>query len=99
MIRVASPAELRLGDAVIVVFSDRDDYQRPGRKGDTTGHGVYLSVADPVQVDVAYRRALEAGGTGIWEPGSTRWGNYRCRVIDPEGIEWTLGTYRPGQHA
>lgn len=32
-------AELRLGDAVIVVFSDRDGYQRPPRKGDTIGFG------------------------------------------------------------
>ncbi|WP_028921536.1 VOC family protein [Pseudonocardia acaciae] len=89
-------AELRVGDAAIVVFSDHDGYRRPPLRGETTGHGYYLNVADPTQVDAAYPRALDSGGTGVWEPGSNQWGNYRCRVIDPEGIEWTLGTYRPG---
>ncbi len=30
------------------------------------------------------------------EPGLTEWGNYRIRVADPEGYEWTFGTHRPG---
>lgn len=33
-------AELRRRDAVVMVFSDRDRYQRPPRKGDTSGIGV-----------------------------------------------------------
>jgi uncharacterized glyoxalase superfamily protein PhnB len=90
-------AELRSGDAVIVVFSDRDGYERPPRKGDTAGFGAYLSVAEEADVDTAHIRALDAGATGIWEPSSTEWGNYRCRVLDPEGFEWTVGTHRPGE--
>jgi uncharacterized glyoxalase superfamily protein PhnB len=90
-------AELRLGDAAIVVFSDRDGYERPPRKGDTTGFGAYLTVPGPAEVDAVHARALDAGATGIWEPGSTEWGNYRCRVLDPEGFEWTFGTHRPGE--
>ena len=89
-------AELRLGDAAIVVFSDRDGYERPPRKGDTVGFGAYLSVAGEAEVDAVHARALDAGATGIWEPGGTEWGNYRCRVLDPEGFEWTFGTHRPG---
>jgi hypothetical protein len=23
--------------------------------------------------------------------------NYRCRVLDPEGFEWTFGTHWPGE--
>ena len=80
-------AELRLGDAVIIVFSDRDGYERPPRKGDTVGYGTYLSVADPAEVDAVHARALAAGAIGVWEPGTTEWGNYRCRVVDPEGFE------------
>ena len=90
-------AELRRGDAAIIVFSDRDGYERPPRKGDTTGFGAYVSVADTADVDAGYARALAAGATGIWEPAETEWGNYRCRVADPEGFEWTFGTYRPGE--
>jgi uncharacterized glyoxalase superfamily protein PhnB len=90
-------AELRRGDAVILVFSDRDGYERPPRKGDTSGFGAYLSVAEDAEVDAAHIRALDAGATGIWEPSSTEWGSYRCRVLDPEGFEWTVGTHRPGE--
>lgn len=90
-------AELRLGDAVVVVFSDRDGYERPPRKGDTAGHGLYLTVPAPADVDAVHARALDAGATSIWEPAATEWGNYRCRVVDPEGSEWTFGTHRPGE--
>lgn len=90
-------AELRLGDAVIVVFSDRDGYQRPPRKGDTSGSGTYLSVADPTQVDAVYEQAIRTGATAIWKPELNEWESYRCRIVDPEGFEWTIGTYRPGE--
>jgi uncharacterized glyoxalase superfamily protein PhnB len=33
----------------------------------------------------------------VWEPAGTEWGNYRCRVLDIEGHEWTFGVYRPGE--
>jgi uncharacterized glyoxalase superfamily protein PhnB len=89
-------AELRLGDAAIVVFSDVDGYQRPPRVGDTMGHGTYIAVSGEADVKRIYAQAVEAGATVIWEPGTTEWGNFRCRVVDPEGFEWTFGTHRPG---
>lgn len=92
-------AELRLGDAAILVFSDRDGYERPARKGESVGHGMYLCVADNADVEAVYKRAVGAGATGIWEPALSEWGNYRCRLLDPEGFEWTFGTHRPGQPA
>lgn len=33
----------------------------------------------------------------IWDPAGTEWGNYRCRVADLEGYEWTFGTHHPGE--
>ena len=90
-------AELRLGDAAIVVFSDRDGYERPPRKGDTMGFGMYLCLGGSADVDAVHARALAAGATEVWKPGDTEWGNYRCRVLDPEGYEWTFGTHRPGE--
>lgn len=90
-------SELRMGDAVVIVFSDHDGYERPPRKGDTGGFGVYITVASESDVDAIYPRALAAGGIGIWEPAATEWGNYRCRVVDPEGFEWSFGTHRPGE--
>ncbi len=90
-------AELRRGDAALVVFSDRDGYERAPRKGDTSGLGIYLTAADKAEVDELYRRAVAAGGETVWEPADTEWGSYRFRVVDTEGFEWTFGTYKPGE--
>ncbi|QFZ19989.1 VOC family protein [Saccharothrix syringae] len=90
-------AELRLDDAVVIVFSDRDGYQRPPRRGDTGGFGVYLTLADEAAVDALYARAVAAGAVTVWEPAGTEWGNYRFRVLDPEGYEWSFGIHRPGE--
>ncbi|ONI79844.1 glyoxalase [Actinosynnema sp. ALI-1.44] len=89
-------AELRLGDAAIVVFSDRDGYERAPRRGDTAGHGLYLSVDSEETVDRIYQQAVAEGATTIWAAGRSEW-NYRFRVADPEGFEWTVGTYRFGE--
>ena len=88
-------AELRVGDAVIVVFSDRDGYERAPRKDVTSGFGVYLAVDSKETVDRMYQQAITEGAETIWAVGHTEW-NYRFRIADPEGFEWTVGTNRPG---
>lgn len=86
-------AEVRLGDAVLMVASNDADYQRPGLLGQSTGQGLYLLVDD---VDGFYRNALAAGATSVIEPESTEWGARRARILDPQGQEWSAGTYEPG---
>lgn len=92
-------AELRLGDAAIVVFSDAGQgYDRPRPAGnDAVGHGTYLVVPGNAAVDTAWERALAAGAVPVLKPESTEWGNYRCRVRDPEGYEWSVCTHKPGE--
>ncbi|GAA0222037.1 VOC family protein [Saccharothrix mutabilis subsp. mutabilis] len=92
-------AELRLGEAALMVFSDHDGYSRAPRRGDTSGQGVYLAVGDAGEVDALFERAVAEGAVPVWEPAGTEWGNHRFRVVDPEGFEWTFGTHRPGQPA
>ncbi|HEX6360220.1 VOC family protein [Actinophytocola sp.] len=92
-------AELRLGDASILVFSDDGqhyDHARP-KSNDAVGHGTYLALADDATVDAVWERALAAGAVPVWKPESTEWGNYRCRVRDLEGYEWSFGTHKPGE--
>ncbi|GIH28997.1 glyoxalase [Acrocarpospora phusangensis] len=90
-------AELRLDEVAITVFSDDGDYEHPRLKGETVGHGTYISVATEAAVDTFYDSAVQAGATVVWKPAGTEWGQYRCRVLDIEGYEWTFGTLRPGQ--
>jgi uncharacterized glyoxalase superfamily protein PhnB len=86
-------AEVRLGDAVLMVASNDAEYQRPALVGRSTGQGVYLLLDD---VEEFYRNAVAAGGTSVIEPESTAWGAKRARVLDPQGQEWSVGTYEPG---
>lgn len=91
-------AELRLGAAVVVVFSeDGAGYDTPVLRGETTGRGIYLSPPDDATVDAVFARARAAGATVVWEPHATEWGGYRCRFLDPEGHEWSLNTHLPGE--
>jgi uncharacterized glyoxalase superfamily protein PhnB len=73
-------------------------YERAPLKGDTSGVGLYLAVPTSEDVDEAYASATAAGGTSVWVPEQSEW-NYRARVVDPQGVEWTVGTYRPGEPA
>jgi len=95
---VVAHAEARLGDAAIIVFAD-EGYDRLSQRGDTVGYGAYLAVPDEATVDAVWERALGEGATPVWKPEATEWGNYRCRVLDPEGYEWTFGTHKPGEPA
>jgi uncharacterized glyoxalase superfamily protein PhnB len=92
-------AELRLGDAAIIVFSDAGQgYDRPRPKAnDAVGRGTYLAVPDNATVDAVWKRALAADAVPVLKPESTEWGNYRCRVRDLEGYEWSFGTHTPGE--
>ncbi|MFC8290604.1 VOC family protein [Streptomyces sp. NPDC057242] len=50
----------------------------------------------PAAVDRWYFHAVSAGGVPVIAPEATEWGTRRARVLDPEGHEWSVGTYRPG---
>jgi uncharacterized glyoxalase superfamily protein PhnB len=65
--------------------------------GASVGYGCYLALASEAEVDEVFAAAVKAGAEPIWPPDNTEWGNYRCRVADPEGFEWTFGTHKPGR--
>ncbi|GAA2840582.1 VOC family protein [Kribbella solani] len=89
-------AEMRYGELAFTCFTDDRQYERPVRKGDSVGHGMYIALDTQDAVHAMYARATAAGAESVWEPELSEWGNYRCRVADPEGYEWTFGTHRPG---
>jgi uncharacterized glyoxalase superfamily protein PhnB len=89
-------AEIRMGEAVIMVASNDAAYQRPPLIGRSTGQGLYLLVGD---VDAFHQKALAAGGTSVIEPEDTQWGTRRSRVLDPQGQKWSAGTYQPGTNS
>ena len=58
--------------------------------------GIYLVVDD---VDAHHDRATAAGAEVVYGPEDTEWGTRRWRGRDPEGHEWTFGTYAPSTAA
>jgi uncharacterized glyoxalase superfamily protein PhnB len=88
-------AEARLGEAVVMVSSNDDDFDDTVLVDAPSAHGIYLMVED---VDSLYDRAVAAGATPVIPPEYTEWWTRRARVLDLEGLEWTYGSYEPGAH-
>ncbi|MBX2798642.1 MAG: VOC family protein [Myxococcales bacterium] len=79
-------AELTRGEAVVM--------GGPGDVVHGAAPGIYLVVDD---VDALYAKATGLGASGGYPPEDTEWGTRRARFVDPDGHEWTVGTYQPGQ--
>ncbi|MET8585565.1 VOC family protein [Streptomyces collinus] len=86
-------AEVLMGDVALMIASADQAYAR----GLSSGSGLYLWMPDAADVDNWYRCAIAAGGRSAIAPENTPWGSRRARVLDPEGHEWSAGTYQPGQ--
>lgn len=84
--------EMRFGEGFIMFGTGRDE-----QRGDTTiapTRGTYCTVDD---VDAHYETAKAAGARIVYGPENTEFGTRRYRCMDPEGYEWTFGTYVPGK--
>lgn len=78
--------ELRRGEALVM-----------GGSGDVAvgaAPGLYLVVDEVPELHAAL---VERGATEVYGPEQTEWGTWRSRFTDPDGHEWTIGTYQPGQ--
>ncbi len=53
----------------------------------------YVVVPTDADVDAAYERALAAGGTSLQAPVDQDYGGRGCGVADPEGNQWSIGSY------
>ena len=86
-------AEMALGDVVIMPGSARDSegWKSPRDLGGAT-QSVYIYVADPKK---HYEHAKAAGAeiTRPYEEKDYGGGGYSAR--DPEGHDWSFGSYRP----
>jgi uncharacterized glyoxalase superfamily protein PhnB len=84
-------AEATFGEGALMMGTA--DHPTARLEGSSVGQGVYVRVED---VDAHYERARTAGARVVYPPEDTEWGTRRYRVLNPEGYEWSVGTYRPG---
>lgn len=90
---VVEHAEFRWRDNGGLMFGS----VRPGNphaSAEAVGRGrCYLVVDADAEVDAAYERALAAGGTSVQEPADQDYGGRGATVADPEGNQWSIGSY------
>jgi PhnB protein len=77
-------AEMRLGDAAIMLGDPGEQFRNPKRLGQATV-GVHVYVDD---VDAHYERAKTAGAEILQEPSDQDYGDRRYDAADPEGHRW-----------
>jgi PhnB protein len=85
-------AELQFGDS-IVMLSEEDPARNcvaPASLKATTG-SLFLYVPD---VDAAFKRATDAGCTGVMPVTDMFWGDRFGQVEDPSGHRWGLATHK-----
>lgn len=76
-------AELAHGNGVVMLGAAEREKGSPG---------LFCVVAD---VDAHFERAVKGGAAVVYPPEDTEWGARRWRARDPEGHEWSFGTYQP----
>ncbi len=76
-------AKVRVGDSMVEMGEAHGSYQPLP----TT---IFMYVPD---VDAVYRRAIEAGGTSLFEPADQPYGDRNGGVIDPVGNYWYISTH------
>ena len=84
-------AELRIGDTQIMLndeFPERDNIGPKARGGSSTGFIIYTE-----DVDSAFRKAIEAGGTETMPVENQFWGDRMGSLTDPFGHKWSIATH------
>ena len=86
-------AEMRFGGGALMLGTgEPPPVSDPGAVS-PNGHGVYVQVEDVAE---KLKKNREAGARVVYQPEDTGFGTRRYRVLDPEGYEWSFGTYAPG---
>jgi len=84
-------AEMKIGDSVIMLSDEWPDMNITGPKsrgGTTVSLAIYLA-----NVDEAFTRAIDAGGTVERPVENQFYGDRSGTLIDPFGHRWTIATH------
>lgn len=83
-------AELQIGDSKIMLGDEMPGSLRTPRSLGGSPVGLFLYVED---VDAVYQRAIEAGAKSEMPPADMFWGDRYCKLTDPFGHNWSIGTH------
>ena len=85
-------AEFRIGDST-VMMTDENEAWKARTPNSLGGSGASLSVYVDDDVDAVFEQAREAGMEVMVPPMDQFYGDRTCRLKDPWGHEWSLGTH------
>jgi PhnB protein len=74
--------QVRIGDSMVELADGNEQWK-------IMPCALHLYVPD---TDATYRRALEAGGTSLFEPSDQFYGDRSGGVMDPSGNQWYIAT-------
>src|SRR5690349_20242140 len=84
-------AELKIGDTQIMLndeFPEHDNLGHKARGGTPTGLLIYTE-----DVDSAFKKAIDAGGTQTMPVQNQFWGDRMGSLTDPFGHKWSIATH------
>jgi PhnB protein len=98
VMRMAAPngkighAEIRIGDSYIMLS---DEFPGTGTKAPTSLGGTTGSIMLYVpNVDVAFKKAIDAGCRSLMAPADMFWGDRFGKLEDPYGNQWGMATHK-----
>jgi len=84
-------AECRIGDSTVMMTDENEAWKaRTPKSLGGSGASLYVYVDD---VDAVFEQAREAGMEVMAPPMDQFYGDRTCRLKDPWGHEWSLGTH------
>jgi PhnB protein len=83
-------AELRIGDAVVMLTDEAVDADAPAKSPQTLGAVSAIMATYWPDVDTAWERAINAGAEVIFPLDDQFYGDRSGRVRDPFGQQWML---------
>lgn len=85
-------AELKIGDSNVMLSDEnpsRDAVAPTG--GNARSQSLMLYIED---VDIVFKRAIEAGSKSLETPTDQFWGDRMGRLMDPFGHQWAIATHK-----
>jgi uncharacterized glyoxalase superfamily protein PhnB len=90
-------AELSIGGNLIMLGSIKatDSTMKTPAEGGASTISIYIGLPTAADVDAVYARAKSIGAELPRELQDTDYGSHEFTVQDPDGHNWSFGTYRP----
>jgi len=87
------PAELKLGDSVIMMSSEFPEMGSVLKSPKTAGSATSSLMIYTKDTDATFKQATSAGAAEVMAPENMFWGDRYAKVRDPFGHEWQIATH------